>query len=89
MAISSAVSSATSIRSKLSRSPIIRAARSLEIGEINMAAILAKVHDLGFRGLVELEHVWSSAGLDAERRALAWLTAIDEGLAQNARSELP
>ena len=52
-----------------------------ETGEINMAAVLKRVHALGYRGLIELEHVWSRPGLDAERRGLAWLKRTDASLA--------
>jgi hydroxypyruvate isomerase len=52
-----------------------------EIGEINMAAVLMRVHQLGYRGLIELEHVWMKPGLDAERRALDWLRRADAALA--------
>jgi len=51
-----------------------------EIGEINMAAVLLKVHQLGYRGLIELEHVWMKPGLDAERGALDWLQRADAAL---------
>jgi hydroxypyruvate isomerase len=51
-----------------------------EIGEINMAAVLTRVYQLGYRGLVELEHVWTKPGLDAERRALDWLRRADATL---------
>src|SRR6202034_4466641 len=33
-----------------------------EIGEINIAAALKRVYQLGYRGLVELEHVWANPG---------------------------
>jgi hydroxypyruvate isomerase len=52
-----------------------------EIGEANLAAVLKKVHESGYRGLVELEHVWSEGGLEEERRALDWLRRIDSALA--------
>ena len=52
-----------------------------EIGEIDMAAVLMRVHQLGYRGLIELEHVWAQSGLDAERRALDWLQRADAALA--------
>ena len=52
-----------------------------EIGEANLAAVIEKVHDCGYRGLVELEHVWSKGGLEAERRGLDWLRRIDASLA--------
>jgi hydroxypyruvate isomerase len=51
-----------------------------ERGEANLAAVLGKVHECGYSGLVELEHVWSKGGLKAERRALDWLRKIDATL---------
>ncbi len=44
-----------------------------ETGEANLATVLEKVGRSGYRGLVELEHVWSKGGIEAERRALDWL----------------
>jgi hydroxypyruvate isomerase len=52
-----------------------------EIGEANLAAVIEKVHARGYGGLVELEHVWSKGGLEAERRGLDWLRRIDASLA--------
>jgi sugar phosphate isomerase/epimerase len=52
-----------------------------EIGEINITAVLKRVYQLGYRGLVELEHVWTRPGLDAERRGLDWLGRADAALA--------
>jgi hydroxypyruvate isomerase len=51
-----------------------------EIGEANLTAVLEKVHDFGYGGLVELEHVWSNGGLKAEQRALDWLRKTDATL---------
>jgi hydroxypyruvate isomerase len=51
-----------------------------EIGEINMAVVLTRVHELGHRGLVELEHFWARPGQQAERRALDWLRRVDAAL---------
>ncbi len=48
-----------------------------EIGEIQMATILRRVHERGFAGLVELEHLWARPGLAAERRAIEWLRRTD------------
>jgi hydroxypyruvate isomerase len=48
-----------------------------EIGEIQMATILRRVHELRYRGLVELEHLWAQPGLAAERRSLDWLRQTD------------
>ena len=44
-----------------------------ETGEINMLAILTKVRELGYCGLVELEHLWSAPNLETERRGIDWL----------------
>ena len=52
-----------------------------EFGEIQMATILRKTHSLGYHGLVELEHLWSTPGVDAERRGLEWLRRTDAELA--------
>jgi hydroxypyruvate isomerase len=60
-----------------------------EIGEINVAAVLTRVYQLGYRGLVELEHVWAKPGLDAERRALEWLRSVDAALASVQTREEP
>jgi hydroxypyruvate isomerase len=51
-----------------------------ETGEINMQAILRKVRGLGYRGLVELEHLWSTPGLEIERRGIDWLRQVDATL---------
>jgi hypothetical protein len=45
-----------------------------------MAAVLTGIYQLGYRGLVELEHAWSKPGQDAERRALDWLRRADATL---------
>ena len=60
-----------------------------EIGEINMAALLTGIYQLGYRGLVELEHAWSKPGLDAERRALDWLRRADATLTSVQTPEEP
>jgi hydroxypyruvate isomerase len=60
-----------------------------EIGEINMAAVLTRVFQLGYRGLVELERVWARPDLDAERRALDWLRRADATLASIQAREEP
>jgi hydroxypyruvate isomerase len=52
-----------------------------EIGEANLATVIEKVHAYGYRGLVELEHVWSKGGLEAEQRGLDWLRRVDASLA--------
>lgn len=51
-----------------------------EIGEANLATVIEKVHASGYAGLVELEHVWSKGGLEAEHRGLDWLRRIDTSL---------
>ena len=48
-----------------------------ETGEINMLAILTKVRELGYCGLVELEHLWSAPNLETERRGIDWLRQAD------------
>jgi hydroxypyruvate isomerase len=52
-----------------------------EIGEANLATVIEKIHECGYGGLVELEHVWSKGGLEAEQRGLDWLRRIDTSLA--------
>ena len=51
-----------------------------ETGEINMPSILRKVRELGYRGLVELEHLWSTPGSEMERRGIDWLRQVDATL---------
>jgi len=51
-----------------------------ETGEINMQAILRKVRELGYHGLVELEHLWSKPGPEIERRGIDWLRQVDATL---------
>jgi hydroxypyruvate isomerase len=51
-----------------------------EAGEINMPSILKKVHELGYRGLVELEHLWSAPALGIETRGIDWLRQVDATL---------
>jgi len=51
-----------------------------ESGEINIQAILTKVRELGYRGLVELEHLWSAPGLEIESRGIDWLRQVDATL---------
>jgi hypothetical protein len=60
-----------------------------EIGEINMAAVLTGIYQLGYRGLVELEHAWSKPGLDSERRAVDWLRHADASLTSVQTREEP
>jgi hydroxypyruvate isomerase len=48
-----------------------------ETGEINMQSILRKVRELGYHGLVELEHLWSTPNLEIERRGIDWLRQVD------------
>ena len=50
------------------------------IGEIDMQAILEKVRELGYRGLVELEHLWSAPDAIIERRGINWLRQVDASL---------
>jgi hydroxypyruvate isomerase len=59
-----------------------------EIGEANLATVIEKVHACGYRGLVELEHVWSKGGLEAEQRGLDWLRRIDASLASKKLCDL-
>jgi hydroxypyruvate isomerase len=48
-----------------------------QAGEINMPSILERVRELGYRGLVELEHLWSAPNLEIERRGIDWLRQVD------------
>jgi hydroxypyruvate isomerase len=52
-----------------------------EVGEINMQAILRKVRELGYSGLVELEHLWSASSPAVEERGIDWLRQVDMTLA--------
>jgi hydroxypyruvate isomerase len=52
-----------------------------EVGEINMQAILRKVRELGYSGLVELEHLWSTSSPAVEGRGIDWLRQLDIMLA--------
>lgn len=60
-----------------------------EIGEIQMAAILRQIHAMGYRGLVELEHLWAQPGLEAERRGLEWLRRTDAEIILTERGVQP
>ena len=51
-----------------------------EVGEINMPPILRKVRELGYDGLVELEHLWSTSEPATEQRGIEWLRRVDETL---------
>jgi len=51
-----------------------------ETGEINMQTVLRKVRELGYRGLVELEHLWSTPDAITERRGINWLRQVDASL---------
>jgi hydroxypyruvate isomerase len=59
-----------------------------EIGEANLATVIEKVHACGYAGLVELEHVWSKGGLEAEHRGLDWLRRIDASLGSGKLRDL-
>jgi hydroxypyruvate isomerase len=51
-----------------------------ETGEINMQPILGKVRELGYSGLVELEHLWSQPNPETEMRGINWLRRADAKL---------
>ena len=51
-----------------------------ETGEINMQSILRKVRELGYSGLVELEHLWSGPNVEIEARGIDWLRKVDATL---------
>jgi hydroxypyruvate isomerase len=51
-----------------------------DCGEINMPAILREVRARGYRGLVELEHVWSQDDKSTEQRGIEWLRRVDAAL---------
>lgn len=42
-------------------------------GELNFTRIIDEIEHRGFNGLVELEHVWSVEGADAQKQYLEWL----------------
>jgi hypothetical protein len=46
-----------------------------------MQAILRKVRELGYSGLVELEHLWSTSSPAVEGRGIDWLRQLDITLA--------
>jgi sugar phosphate isomerase/epimerase len=46
-----------------------------------MQPIVRKVRELGYRGLVELEHLWSAPDLEIKRRGIDWLRQGDATLA--------
>lgn len=50
-------------------------------GELNFTNILLAVRDLGYAGLIELEHDWSENTRACEERGLAELRALDARLA--------
>ena len=54
-----------------------------EIGEINMSAILHAVHASGYRGMVELEHLWSAPGEAVERRGIDWLRSFEASISKS------
>ena len=54
-----------------------------EIGEINMAAILHAVRASGYRGMVELEHLWSAPGEAVERRGIDWLRSFEASISKS------
>lgn len=60
-----------------------------ETGEINMTTILGEVHSRGYRGLIELEHLWSSPGAEVERRGVDWLRTFDATCAGNSEETRP
>lgn len=51
-------------------------------GELNFVRIVDEIRNRGFTGPVELEHMWSNGGAEAERRYLSWLNRwrVDENL---------
>lgn len=50
-------------------------------GEINFANLLSALWTRGYRGLVELEHLWASPSLAAEAKLLEDLRTIEAGFA--------
>jgi len=50
-------------------------------GELNFANILHFLHRRGYRGLVELEHDWSSPGRNIEERSIDFLRQLDADIA--------
>lgn len=46
-------------------------------GEINIGNVLRTLHDIGYRGLVELEHDWSEPTRACEQRGIEYLRSID------------
>jgi hydroxypyruvate isomerase len=50
-------------------------------GEINIGNVLRTLHELGYSGLVELEHDWSQPTRACEQRGIEYLRSIDPGAA--------
>jgi len=48
-------------------------------GEINIGNVLRTLHELDYRGLVELEHDWSQPTRACEQRGIQYLRSIDPG----------
>lgn len=46
-------------------------------GEINFESFFAELMKLGYRGLVELEHLWEKPGIESEAQGLARLRTLD------------
>ena len=55
-------------------------------GELNFETILRAVRDIGYHGLVELEHEWSAPGRATEQHGIEYLRSIDARLAEPSLS---
>jgi hydroxypyruvate isomerase len=53
-------------------------------GEINFENILRTIRELGYTGLVELEHDWSVPGRETEERGIEYLRYLDKKISANA-----
>ncbi len=53
-----------------------------ELGEIAMLPFLNGLVARGYSGLIELEHLWATPGVEAEQRGIAFLRHVDSLLAR-------
>lgn len=56
-------------------------------GEINFETFFTELIALGYKGLVELEHLWAKPGVEAETRGLALLRSLDEAALARAETQ--
>jgi hydroxypyruvate isomerase len=49
-------------------------------GEINFKSVFRTIRELGYSGLVELEHNWSTPSKETEERGIKYLRYLDNGI---------